>query len=212
MQACVEKIDVMFHFQLIKWRLHPKTNRYYTEWFLVTSNFETFEEFLRQRSGTLMKEYWKIKKKLRDTGGKIDHCTSHDERMVEFTLLYGRQDDRLTIVDDCNRISDKLLGSYTHYFFDKGMIFITENGAIRPLVDCEHEVLRSKESDVLVWPRSDKYTKADIDIKKWPGGKHYYAEIGNIKVESKDGKQRWNTVVEAERQAGLFLRRINKKG
>lgn len=208
MQACVD-IDVKFHFQLIKWRLHPKLNKYHTEWFFVTSDFDVFEEFLRIRAKALMVEYWKVKKKLHS--GRRDHCTTNDERMVEFTLTVNRKDGALTIVDDCACISDKLLGSYTHYFFDKGIIFLTESGAIRPLVGCEYEVLKSKDSDVLVWP-TENYKKKDIRIIKWPGGKHYHAKVGNVDVESKDGKQKWNTVIEAERQAGFFLRRINKKG
>jgi len=207
MSTCTNTL-VVFHFQFIKWRIHPKVNKYHTEWLLVTSDIETFEEFLLSRAKVLMGEYFKIKKKIQK--GIRYHCASEDEYAVEFTLLHGRQDDRLTVVDDCFLISDKLLGSYSHYFFDQGMIFITEEGAIRPLVGMEYEVLKTSENNVLVWP-SEKYTKSDINVFRWPGGKHYYAKVGNVEVISLDGQSKWSDVKEAERQASLFLRRINKK-
>lgn len=38
-------------------------------------------------------------------------------------------------------------------------------------------------------------------------GKHYYAKIGNMEVVSEDGKNKWNTPEEANRQALLYFER-----
>jgi len=47
----------------------------------------------------------------------------------------------------------------------------------------------------------------EIKISKWPGGKHWYAKIGNIDVVV-NGNQKWNTYELAEKNAKEFLKTI----
>src|SRR4030042_4689657 len=202
------KTNVIFNFQLIKWQIHPKINKYHTEWFLVITDFAVFEEYMLFRSNILMGEYRKVKNKV--LAGIDFHCSSRDELSVEVALTYNRRKNEKTVIDDCFCISDKLLSSYSHYFFDNGIIFITEQGAIRPLVGSDYEIIKQENRSVLVWP-SQKYTSKDINIIRWLNGKHYYAKIGNIDVVGEGELKKWVDVKEAERQAKLFLDKINKE-
>jgi hypothetical protein len=49
------------------------------------------------------------------------------------------------------------------------------------------------------------YTEKDINITKWPGGKHYYARIGNMQVMDENGDTKWNTYERAFEVAKKYL-------
>jgi hypothetical protein len=56
----------------------------------------------------------------------------------------------------------------------------------------------------------NKYTIKDIKIKKWWGGKHYYAKVGNIDVKDDDGNVKWNTEQYAYDMSVKFMNFLNK--
>lgn len=51
------------------------------------------------------------------------------------------------------------------------------------------------------------FSREDIRIKQWPGGKHFYAYIGNMEIRDENGNIKWNTREEAERQAEKYVKR-----
>jgi hypothetical protein len=55
------------------------------------------------------------------------------------------------------------------------------------------------------------YTKEDIKISKFEGGKHYYATIGGISVVDNFGDNKWYSEQRAYDKAVEFLEKVNKK-
>lgn len=56
-----------------------------------------------------------------------------------------------------------------------------------------------------------KFTKKDIKVNKWWGGKHYYAKIDNIDVVDDDGNVKWNTEQYAYDVAIKYMYYLNGK-
>lgn len=191
-----------FCFQLIKWQQVPNTDRYVTEWLLVIDDLDTLELYLGKRGKSLMGTYYKMKKKNKKYTG---HCASKDELMLETALEHKK--GRMTFVDDCTCIADEIMSPYAKIFLLDSVIYICDNDCIRPIKSVKKDILKTVNKEIFTWP-TEKYTKEDINITKWPGGKHYFAKIGSITVEDEYGNTKWNTVEEAERQAEIFLRKI----
>lgn len=66
-----------------------------------------------------------------------------------------------------------------------------------------YAILETEKSDKLIFPT----TEDKLKIFKWPQGKHWYATIGNVKV---NGKQKWNSYDAADNAAKKFLDGRNK--
>ena len=80
----------------------------------------------------------------------------------------------------------------------QGRIFINTNGGYFGYAD-SLEISDTKE--IPHW----KLPTEEIRILQWPGGKHYYAKVGNQDVVV-DGLQKWNSKYDAQRAAEKFLR------
>ncbi len=201
MDTCTK---TQYNFQRIKWEVLPK--KHHTEWFLVIEDEDTLHEYMLHRFKMLVGEYKKLRKKPYEF-----HCTSKDEIAVEMTFLTcdNLRSDRRTIIDDYAYMEEKLMSGYLKIFKDHGIIFITENNAIRPIHNHKKNVVNSVERDSFEWPKTD-YTEENINIIRWPRGKHYYAKIGAIEVVDDDGNIKWPTAESAEEQAKLFLKKMEK--
>jgi len=53
-------------------------------------------------------------------------------------------------------------------------------------------LLETFEKEDTEFPKVNEYSEKDISVKKWDGGTHYYARVGDWDVEI-DGKRKWNT-------------------
>jgi S-adenosylmethionine hydrolase len=56
---------------------------------------------------------------------------------------------------------------------------------------------------------NDKYTESDIKIKKWWGGLHYYAKVGEVDVVDEFGNVKWNTEKRAREIALKYMHDLN---
>jgi len=205
MTTCIE---IQYQFQLIRWKVHPKINKYHTEWLLVIEDEDAFKEYLKFRFNMLVKEYKKLKEKRYQF-----HCTSEDEFMIEVTFQASNENKdyplRKTIVDDLVFMEEKLMCGYTHFYDRNNIIFITGNHAIRPFATRDFKVLRTINCDKIEWPH-EKYTKKDIKVVKWPNGIHYYAKIGMVDVVDDYGNMKWLTAKEAEKCANKYLKTMRE--
>ena len=66
------------------------------------------------------------------------------------------------------------------------------------------EICERKFSEEFVYPTQRLATMDDVRIIQWPGGAHYYAKIGNLDVVH-DGKQKWDSEIEAKKAAYWFI-------
>jgi hypothetical protein len=66
------------------------------------------------------------------------------------------------------------------------------------------EICETILSEEFVYPTQRLATMDDVRIIQWPGGAHYYAKIGNFDVVH-DGKQKWDSEIEAKKAAYWFI-------
>lgn len=90
--------------------------------------------------------------------------------------------------------------------FNKGYkIMIPSNGIVTVIFSPDGEIIEEFESDKIEFPIIKKPSYKDVRIMQWPGGKHWYAKIGNIDVVV-DGEQKWNSHREAELAAQKYIK------
>ena len=83
------------------------------------------------------------------------------------------------------------------------ILLLRENGSYMVIND-SIKIINTFYNDELIYPN---YTLDDIKIKRWDGGKHYYAKIGNMEVVI-DGINKWNTPQRAREMAEQFFKTI----
>lgn len=66
-----------------------------------------------------------------------------------------------------------------------------------------YEIAETIEKDTLEYPDQVKFKLEDARYIQWPGGEHWYVKFGNIDVVV-DGKQKWNSRLEAEEATRKF--------
>lgn len=94
------------------------------------------------------------------------------------------------------------LTSMVYHVLNGDKLAINHNGGIIPIKHDEEYILE---------PCSDKtYSKADIKINKWYGGRHYYAKVGGIDVVDQYGSCKWNTEQYAYDMAITFMNKLNQ--
>lgn len=83
---------------------------------------------------------------------------------------------------------------------ENGAIYVNQMGGYHGYYekDKEYAVVQREK---LIFP---EFQKADIRIKKFPYGQHFYAYVGDIEVKT-DTACKWNTYEEALRQAEKYL-------
>ena len=80
-------------------------------------------------------------------------------------------------------------------------LVINENGGYLPIKpDQEYKITEIS---------GERFTTKDIKIKKWWGGKHWYAKVGNIDVVDTDGNVKWNTEQYAYDMALKYMNQLN---
>ena len=66
-----------------------------------------------------------------------------------------------------------------------------------------YEIVETIEKDSLEYPDQVKLKLEDARYIQWPGGEHWYVKFGSTDVVV-DGKQKWNSKLEAEEAAKKF--------
>lgn len=91
--------------------------------------------------------------------------------------------------------------------FDKGHKMFLPSDGIRTIIyipDYE-EIVDETYVDSITFPEIERPTYKDVRYLQWPGGKHWYAKIGNNDVYV-DGKMKWDTHYEAEKAAMKYIK------
>jgi hypothetical protein len=189
----------MFKFIKCEYKIHPKVDKIYTNWFCKIETFEQFEKYLKIRSKRIVQAYSELKNRDPKRDG---HYKDDFQTLVGTTLIYSLE-ERLSVVDDVRILSEKLNKGIIKCFADKSHIIINENHGYR-FMDDSFKVLDEKYDDNFVFPEGH-LKKENIRIIQWPGGRHYYAKIGKIDIVDKHGDQKWFTHKEAYDAALKYL-------
>ena len=117
-------------------------------------------------------------------GNMIENIEEREPMIFNLKLLHGRV------------LSDQL-----RCLLNGKKLVINKNGGYFPISsDQKYEIIEIN---------NDNYSENDIKIKKWWGGLHYYAKVGNVDVVDDFGNVKWNSEKEAKEIALKFMQDLN---
>lgn len=101
----------------------------------------------------------------------------------------------------------EIMGEYANHL-DK-YIHRGEKIAINPFNLVSYFTI-PKDAEIEILEERTKYTLDDIKVKRWEGGAHWYAKVGNMDVVI-DGEQKWGAKWKAQEMAERFLKEYNNE-
>lgn len=166
-------------------------------WMIVLDSIDMLNSFMNIVQKGIIKDGLEILMKK----NRIGHSTQQWESAVEIMAAAKN----ISLIESSCELEIKVYQSRLHSILKYGCMYVNESGGGFPHTDGV-EIVDEIIKDKLVFP---EYSIKDICVKRWEGGKHYYAKIGNSDVIDKHGNQKWNTKKEAKRQAILFIKEQN---
>ena len=163
-------------------------------WWLKISTLEELLNY-REKTESLMVTGFK---KLVGISSRKDIDTGNAEKYLE---RYA-ESRGLSIVEAVSEVDAWMLGDQMEVLLKGYNVYINHNGGW-----CfgEKDYADWYDSENLVFP---DFTKDQIKIEQWGGGKHYYAYIGKLQVRDGD-TVKWDTYEQAYRQAMLVVGKDN---
>jgi hypothetical protein len=98
-------------------------------------------------------------------------------------------------------LSEKIFMEKLKKVFEGHTLYINKVGGYMPFLGEDFEIRSEATLEVFKFP---EYTKQDINITRWPNGKHYYAKVGHMDV-TVNGESKWNDAETAHKKAEEFL-------
>lgn len=187
----------MYKFIYAKHKIHPKLDKYHEQWYCLIDDADTLFKFVKMRAKQLSEAYMYVKRK-RNIEKIRGHFTDYTHIMVEQLLILDP--NRKNLLDDCACL-DKITDAYIHCFIRWGAIVISPNYSFRN-IDDTFDIQKEIKQKEFIFPLTNAL---EIKVSRWPGGKHYYAKVGNIDVKDEDGNIKWGTYKRAEIEAKKFL-------
>jgi len=194
----------VFTFVHMQHKLHPKLDELVKQWYLLIDNEEALDAFAEVQGRHLGYEYYCAKTNV------MAHRHSRSREQETIAILLGMQDPPSRgMGDDIAYISDKLSLGYARIFCECGKIFVNRNLGFCTLPDqFEPKILRSIKATRFIFP---EYTEKDIKVSQWAGGKHWYAKIGTVDVQDKNGNVKWSSYESAFQVAKQSLNELNEE-
>jgi hypothetical protein len=170
-------------------------------WLMKIESFEQLMTYHDKVHSTRLQEAYADWVRMDDPINKGDHCRNNLTASLWFLASITSKSMPDAIAKFSGDVTIGQLKSLEKY----GAIYIQRNGSWFPPMD-GLEIYDEEEKVGFTYP-SEQITK----VFKWPQGSHYYATIDDVPVVSVDGKEKWNTVGEAEHQLKLALRRLKRQ-
>lgn len=179
---------------------------------LRCENMETLQEhdsiYMRATINSGIEDYFKSK--FYTKNGKIFPDDSHQSTeygsAIDFLAKHTNYGD--TAFEICLKFENQIYDGKVKTLKKYGGIYLRTNGSYMPISE-GYKTIETIENEKITYPQN-KYTEKDIRIKRWDGGKHYYAKIKDIDVVNEYGEQKWNTVEYAELWAKRFLKKLSE--
>jgi hypothetical protein len=169
------------------------------DWMLVIENMQ---DLISYHENTLRAQIMPAWNNLTDVQAGKAHINTNLGFLIN---LQAECDGRKGLIELTGIISSKIFEAKAKALSDTGKIYINKNGGF--FSDNENITVLEEmflDDENVIFPQ---YTEKDIDVKKWEGGKHWYAYIGNIQVEM-HGDRKWSTPEKAKEMAKAFLQRM----
>ena len=171
-------------------------------WILECTDLDTLKEHNEKYMST------EIESGIRNLLGEEDkkeHIKTNWGVAVKNHMLTNQALNRSTdVITSSLECENLVIQGKIRQLYKSGTLYLRENGSYMAHGD-SISVTDVIETNEMVWPN---YTEADIKIKCWREGGHYYAWIGRMEVMDESGKTKWSTPQEARRQAVKYLRKM----
>lgn len=194
----------MYKFQKIRFK-SEKINISY-DWLLVIESVDELNNYHNQSMKGKISLAWD---NLLDVQNKKAHINNDLAKIINLKAAVseseGTKDSIITLTEKA--LNDIYSAKY-NALIDTGKIYVNNNGGFfshNKYLEVLDELIIDEKN--LIFP---EYTEKDIRVKQWDGGKHYYAYVGDFRVE-RDGKNKWDSFNEAYKHAKSFIYRINKE-
>ena len=171
------------------------------QWGWLIDNTAALMEFITIKQKAIGEGYFEAKRAILNNY----HCKDPMSNAIHNLFYIWRQTDQSdnNMITDLNKLHDTFIVPIQEIYKKHGEILVWSNLiGFAPFTD--YTVLKTEHKSNLIFPQY-AYTKTDIRIIQWPGGKHYYAKIGNIDVEM-NGDAKWDLYDDAYRAAKEYLK------
>lgn len=174
-------------------------------WWLKISSFDELLEYLREtnptRFGKVFENYMYGKDGINTSTIRNEFHGPHPEEAstTQACTMYAAK-NHMTILEGIQGFEAMIATRQLEKIETYGAIFINPVGGYHADYDGPHtyDFIRR---DKLVFP---DFTKADIRVKQFPHGEHFYAYIGDTQVRDGD-TLKWSTYDEAYKQAEKYI-------
>lgn len=185
-------------------------------WWLRIETMEEFLAFVKEKGGFVQKGADMLLRVMRLQEGKtkpdddifsmMENLTPEQrfglmqEDMAGWNILRGAllaAEDGMTVLDALRNLNMQFGISYAERLRRDGVLFLNQVGGCTIPFPYENFCFREQ----LVWP---DFTERDIHVKQFPGGRHWYAYLGEIEIKY-NGIKRFGTQKEAYDAAASLL-------
>jgi hypothetical protein len=172
------------------------------QWGWLIDNTLSLMEFIEIKQKRQAVDYFKAKKE----AIKNEHCIESGTCAINWLFTIKKafsENKKTTIIDDFYLMHDEFIKPIIETYKETGGLFVWSNlFAFAPTGGYTYlkEITKSK----LIFPGTT-YSKEDIRIIQWRGGKHWYAKIGNYDVEI-NNNSKWDTYNSAYKAACNYLK------
>jgi len=172
------------------------------DWLLVMESSEDVMNFHEKIDGAKIRKAWD---NLDEASKGRAHINTNLGTLINYSAKPGD-----SILTATVKVMDKIILGKISCIYRYGKIYQNKVGGYFPHSD-DIEVLAEMiiDSDSnIVFPQ---YTKEDIHIKQWDGGKHWYAYVGDFLVSDRHGKKKFDYEKDAKEAAAYYLYKLNTK-
>ena len=191
----------MYKFQKVRLSYNKITIDY--DWLLV---IESVEDLIMYHDNTMLAQIQPAWDNLLKTHKGKAHIATVLGRLINIQAEI--EGGKKSLIELTSIVSGKVFAAKASALMNFKKIYINKTGGFFPhsedVIVLDEMIIEDKR---LIFPQ---YTENDIRIKKWDGGKHYYAFVGDFEVEM-HGERKWNTEQRAMDMAKAFLYRMKNK-
>lgn len=118
-----------------------------------------------------------------------------------FSGMIDKKEKREPMLSHLKLLQAKVLSDQLRHVLNGDRLAINKLGGYFPIKpDEEIEFIETK---------NDIYIESDIKIKKWHGGSHFYAKVGNIDVVDEFDNVKWKSEKKAKEKSIKFIHNLN---
>jgi len=200
---------MIFNLEIIMFAFHKIGNKVASGWYCLISSKIELDAYLGYLGQRIVKNWEFIKNSPKNKEG---HCaTSEAGTLKDLLILHMEEKNKseLSFVESLTFMEKVVTSAVIEIFNRNGEVYVSKTGACRPsttLLDCE-SILDKIESEKLIFPI---YTKNNLRIKQWTGGKHFYI-LENGKSIVVEGKVKWKTIKSAQDALDRYWKMSKKK-